>query len=130
MSSIEIKVRWGDMDAFGHVNNTAFMRYVEDARIDWLGSVPGGWSTTDSGPVVANTNINFRRELRFPATLQVQVTASAASERRLLMNSVIRDAADPDIVYADAEVTMVWVDFSTRRAVPLPRRVLDRIAAK
>ena len=32
-------VRWGDMDAMGHVNNTVYFRYLETARIDWLVSV-------------------------------------------------------------------------------------------
>ena len=29
-------IRWGDMDAFGHVNNTIYFRYLEQARIEWL----------------------------------------------------------------------------------------------
>ena len=29
-------IRWGDMDAFGHVNNTVYFRYMEQVRISWF----------------------------------------------------------------------------------------------
>jgi acyl-CoA thioester hydrolase len=29
-------VRWGDMDAYGHVNNTVYFRYMEQVRVEWL----------------------------------------------------------------------------------------------
>jgi acyl-ACP thioesterase len=29
-------VRWGDMDFYGHVNNTVYFRYFEQARVEWL----------------------------------------------------------------------------------------------
>ena len=41
---MEIPVRWGDMDAMGHVNNTIYFRYFEIARLEWLYSV-GATST-------------------------------------------------------------------------------------
>ena len=34
-----IPIRWGDMDAMGHVNNTVYFRYMEQARIEWLESI-------------------------------------------------------------------------------------------
>ena len=34
--SMRIPIRWGDMDAMGHVNNTVYFRYIESARIAWL----------------------------------------------------------------------------------------------
>ncbi len=36
-----IPIRWGDMDAMGHVNNTIYFRYLEIIRIEWLHSVAG-----------------------------------------------------------------------------------------
>lgn len=34
-----IPIRWGDMDAMGHVNNTVYFRYLETVRIAWFGSL-------------------------------------------------------------------------------------------
>jgi len=57
-----IEIRWRDMDAFGHVNNSVYLNYLEDTRDGWLGSVLG-----DAGSlldfVLARVAIDFRREL-------------------------------------------------------------------
>ena len=126
---LDIAVRWGEMDAFGHVNNVAFFRYLEDARIRWLDERLGALRDPGSGPMIVNVNCNFRRELRYPATIQVRLEARAASEKRLLLSHTIVDRDDPQTVYADAEATLVWVDFSTRRSIVLPRRVLELLEA-
>lgn len=125
--SMDIRVRWGDMDAFGHVNNGAFMRYLEDARILWMDAATSGWDHPDGGPVVVNINLNFLRELHYPATIRVNGTVTAASEKRLVMEHTIVDCTDEKTVYADAKVTLLWLDFNTRRSVPLPQRVLNAL---
>jgi len=61
--SKDIEVRWGDLDALNHVNNTAFLRYLEEVRIRWFESLDGPWEGDDFGPVVVNINCNFRREI-------------------------------------------------------------------
>jgi acyl-CoA thioester hydrolase len=40
-----IPIRWGDMDAYGHVNNTVYFRYMEQARVEWLESDLGPGAT-------------------------------------------------------------------------------------
>src|SRR5690625_652900 len=60
---IKLPVRWGDMDAFNHVSNVVYLRYIEDCRGQWMQSVPSHWQEADTGPVVANININYRRPL-------------------------------------------------------------------
>lgn len=34
--TVVMPIRWGDMDAMGHVNNTVYFQYLEQARIEWL----------------------------------------------------------------------------------------------
>jgi len=123
----EIAVRWGDMDAFNHVNNTLFLRYVEEARIRFFASLGDGWLTEGSGPVIVNINCNFRREIRYPATVRVVTTAHQASEKRLIMTHRLEDAGDPKRLYGDAEVTALWVDSAAGRSVPLPEAVVSAL---
>ena len=62
MHETRIEIRWRDMDAFGHVNNSVYLSYLEDARDRWLESVLGeGGSLWDF--VLARVAIDFRREL-------------------------------------------------------------------
>lgn len=56
-------VRWGDMDAMGHVNNTVYFRYLETARIDWMVSVGCNPDPRGQGPVIVNAFCNFYKQL-------------------------------------------------------------------
>ena len=121
---IDLAVRWGDLDAFNHVNNTVFMRYVEEARIQFFDALGDEWLSERIGPVIVNINCNFRREIRYPATVRVTTQGHAASEKRLVMTHELFDADDPEKIYGDAEVTALWVDAQAGRSVPLPAPVL------
>ena len=121
--SYELEVRWGDLDAFNHVNNTLFLRYVEEARIRYFEQLGLDLEPGDSGPVVAHIACSFRRAITYPARVRISVEAERASDRRLVMRHYITDADDGDLLYAEAEVTVVWVDGRTGRAVALPATV-------
>ena len=64
-----IDVRWGDMDAMGHVNNTIYLRYFEMVRIDWLKNSGGVFDENGCGPVIVNAFLNFIRPVEFPGQL-------------------------------------------------------------
>ena len=50
-----IPVRWGDMDNYGHVNNTVYLEYIQEARIGWFASVGIDIDHATQGPVVLQT---------------------------------------------------------------------------
>ncbi len=124
----DIVVRWGDLDAFNHVNNTVFLRYLEEARIDLFHGLGVEMDDAEHGPVVVNINCNFRREIHHPATVRVRLDAEQASEKRLLMRHAITDPDAPEILYADAEITAVWVDYASGQAIPIPESILAALA--
>ena len=66
-------IRWGDMDALGHVNNTVYFRYMEQARIEWLfahAKAHGGYES-GQGPVIVNASCNFLVPLVYPGDVEV-----------------------------------------------------------
>ena len=71
--SLPIAVRWGDLDAFNHVNNAAFLVYAQEARLAWLGGVDGVWMDETMMPVVAAAHVNYRRQLAWPAQILVEL---------------------------------------------------------
>lgn len=121
--SKDIEVHWGDMDALGHVNTTVYLRYLEDARLAWFQKMKLPWECRDYAPSVVNINCNFRREIRFPATLRVELESLLASEKRVVHHYRITDRDEPDTLYADAEATIVWIDPATRRSIPVPEAI-------
>src|SRR5438067_319806 len=66
-----IAIRWGDMDAMGHVNNTVYFRYMEQARISWFDALlPRGEAWKATGIVIANATCNFKRAINYPGTVE------------------------------------------------------------
>lgn len=123
MFHIHLEVRWGDLDAFNHVSNVTFLRYIEDCRAAWLDSVPSHWQDGDSGPVVANVNLNYRRPLGWPARIEVSLKPLSPGRSSVRLEHEIH-AVDADgkrtELHADGTTTLVWVDRKKGESVPLP----------
>ncbi|MFI6766745.1 acyl-CoA thioesterase [Streptomyces sp. NPDC050355] len=112
-------LRWSDMDAFGHVNNVVFVRYLEEARIDFMRRLaPGGGSPSfKGGSVVARHEIDYLRPLvhrHAPVTVELWVTRISAASL-----TVGYEVKDEDALYARASTVVVPFDFAEGR----PRRL-------
>ena len=62
-------IRWGDMDAMGHVNNTLYFRYLEIVRIEWIHKVGGSPNPEGEGIVIVNAFSNFLKQLEYPGDI-------------------------------------------------------------
>ena len=68
---VELPVQWGEMDAFGHVNNTVYFKYFETARLAYFNEVGvmEDMQKDGLGPILAETSCRFKRPLKFPDTV-------------------------------------------------------------
>jgi len=123
LARVPLEVRWGDLDAFNHVNNAAFLVYAQEARLAWLAGVEGAWFDETMMPVVAAARVNYRRQLAWPARIVVELAASRLGETSLTIAHRIVAEPDPACVYADGDVVMVWIDPASGRPVPLPAAI-------
>ena len=124
-ADIRIPVRWGDLDALGHVNNIRFIQYLEEARCVWLSQTEGAWGEGNTGPVVVNLNCNFRQTIKWPTTARVRLFVDPGSGRSVTLRYVLSDADDPDRIYADASTVLVWIDTQANQAIDPPEGVLE-----
>ncbi|HZG20039.1 MAG TPA: thioesterase family protein [Herbaspirillum sp.] len=116
-------IRWGDMDAFGHVNNTVYFRFMEQCRIEWLEEVFGPTIAGEEGPVIVNAHCNFRRQMKYPATIEVHMLGGQLGRTSVETTYVIRDADDEQIIYADGAAKIVWVDFKKEKSTAMPDKL-------
>ena len=123
-----IPIRWGDMDAMGHVNNTIYFRYFEIVRIEWFERIGCQPDPTGEGPVIVNAFCNFIRQLEFPGEILAKhyVTNPGRSSFDTYMTLARTDT--PDVIYAEGGAKTVWVDFPKQKSAPLPQRLRALIA--
>jgi acyl-CoA thioester hydrolase len=119
-----IPIRWGDMDAMGHVNNTVYFRYMEQARISWFAAlVPKGEAWQSTGIVIVNASCNYKRPITYPGTVEVRLEVGAPGgssvptyyEMRVIQGEM-RDPAP----YADGAAVVVFVNMKTQRPARIP----------
>ncbi|MFJ3661022.1 acyl-CoA thioesterase [Streptomyces sp. NPDC090119] len=107
-------LRWADMDAYGHVNNVVFLRYLEEARIDFLFRPDKDFQ---QGSVVARHEIDYKRQLvhrHHPVDVELWIT-----EIRAASFTITYEVKDADTVYVRASTVVVPFDFEAQR----PRRI-------
>jgi acyl-CoA thioester hydrolase len=115
-----IAIRWGDMDAMGHVNNTVYFRYMEQARIAWFESLmPRGKAWTDVGIVIVNASCNFKKAINYPGTVQVRVYAGAPGGSSV---PTFYELFLNEEIHADGAATVVFVG-RDQKPLRIPRHV-------
>lgn len=120
LHSTELDIRWGDLDAFNHVNNAVYLDYIQEARLRWLTTLAEGWHDERISPVVVNITSNYRQPVVWPARIRIDLHVAARSGRSLTLGHRIVDAGQPETLYGDGHVVMVWIDRQSQQAVPLP----------
>jgi acyl-CoA thioester hydrolase len=121
-----IAIRWGDMDAMGHVNNTVYFRYMEQARIGWFDALlPQGEAWKRTGIVIVNASCNFKRPINYPGTVEVRVYAGAPGGSSVPTFYELRIA---DELYADGAATVVFIDMHKQKPIRIPDSIRSRIA--
>ena len=120
----EQKVAWGDMDAFGHVNNTVYYRYIESARIAYLDQAE--IFNYDVGPVVASNQCQYLKPVVYPDTLKVAVRVEELRQSGFRMLYLIWSEAQQQIV-ARSEAIIVFVNYKSMQKVHIPNVVREKI---
>ena len=115
-----VPVRWGDMDAYAHVNNTVYFRFCEQARVEWIERLGFPVATTARlGPVIVNAACTFLRPITYPATVRVRLYAGSPG-RSSVMTWYDIDVEGDEQPYAEGSAKIVWMDHGTGQSVPIP----------
>ena len=120
-----IAIRWGDMDAMGHVNNTVYFRYMEQARIGWFDAlVPGDEAWQSTGIVIVNASCNFKRPINYPGTVEVRVFAGPPGGSSV---PTFYDLLVNEELHADGAAVVVFLDMRTQKPVRIPADIRGRL---
>ena len=93
LADVPITLRWRDLDAFNHVNNSTFLTFLEEARIVWLSRLFENWDRGEVTPIMAATQLNYRRQLNWPGRIVVELYCERLGNTSLTIAHRIVDAA-------------------------------------
>lgn len=129
MHTTRIPLRWGDMDAYGHINNTVYFRFMEQARVEWIEAMhvpvrPGG-----EGPVIINASCTFQIPLTYPGTVEVRTSIGKVGRSSVETHVEIYLEGD-ERLYAHGASKVVWMDTLTGKSVPIPDHVRALLEAE
>ena len=116
--------RWRDLDAFNHVNNSNFLTYLEEARIQWFASLRKPWVTAETAPLLAAAHLNYKAPVPYPSELVVELFAEKIGSTSVTLGHRIVDAGS-GLLHADGYVVMVWIDRASGEPVPLPALIRE-----
>lgn len=128
---VDIEVRWGDMDALGHVNNIVYLQYFETALIEYLmrlGLDPPGPAWRQTGMIIASVDCHFLAPVTFPDTLHVGARVTSLGTDRFVMErlAVSRKLGRP---VAQGNALVVAYDYAAGRRTALPVYLREGILA-
>ena len=119
------EIAWGDMDALGHVNNSRYFDYFQEARIEWLRTIKIDM-TGPTGPVVIQVSATFLKPVVYPATITLRSSLHSIGTSSVLMDHHLYQN---DELMAHGISKIVWVDYNQSKSVPLPQAIRDCAAA-
>jgi YbgC/YbaW family acyl-CoA thioester hydrolase len=128
--SVDVPVRFSDMDALGHVNNAAYISYFEEGRVHYLHNLldlPRD-DTSALGIIVLDMHCNYRSPAYYGEVLRVHTKVTWLKNKSLEMTYLITDIADGRKV-ADGSSVLVAYDYSARKTTEIPTEFREKISS-
>jgi acyl-CoA thioester hydrolase len=125
---IELPVVWGEMDAFGHVNNIIYFRYFESARLAYFQETGYLKSVEENkiGPILASTSCAFKRPLKFPDKILVGTRVPELGKDRFPMLYRVVSESHQNIA-AEGKGLIVSYNYSEGKKIPIPEQIWKNI---
>jgi acyl-CoA thioester hydrolase len=131
LHQMTMPIRWGDMDAMGHVNNTIYFRYFEIVRLDWFfrAAAPHGITALDGdGVIIVNAFCNFIRQLEFPGDVLARLYVANAGRSSFDTFLTLERTDEPGVIYSEGGATTVWLNFAAKKSKPMPQWLRDLVS--
>ena len=122
--SHSIEVRFRDCDPLGHVNNAAYLTYLEQARLFYWRSMWGFGSDAAAalpGVIMARAEIDYKRPAKYGQVLDVRISLSGVGRTSFTYDYDIVDESGATV--ALARTVQVMYDYAAAAPVPIPAEI-------
>ena len=126
-TNIILRIDWSELDAFGHVNNVMFMKYVQAARLNYIETIGlmNLYRTQNIGFMVAETNCQYKKELQYPGNIAINTKLAFVKNTSFSLEHTLAND-DRDIVAIAKDVLVVF-DFTKKEKCLIPEEIKIKI---
>lgn len=118
------KVRYGDTDRQGHVNNAVFATFLETGRVEVLYDPEEPLADEGASFVIARLALDFRAEIHWPGEVEIGTRIQHVGRSSITLEQALFQG---ETCVATAETVIVQMDDSTRRSRPLRAETVERL---
>ena len=116
------EVRYGDLDAQGHVNNAKYLTYFEQARVCYwteVGLFSKEQSFTEIGVIIADIHIKYEEPIHWGLPIRIGVRITKIGNKSLTVDQCVVDDSG-EHTYANGTVILVAYDYTAQRSLQVP----------
>lgn len=119
------KVAWGEMDALQHVNHVMYAKYFENARVEFFKDL-SVWESEnfEYGPVVAKLEMQFKKQVRYPSTLDVTIGLLNLQSRSFTFGCTIWDQNNELVFISMGD--FYWIHFPSSKITMIPQKFKEK----
>ena len=125
---MSIPLRWGDLDAMNHLNNTLYFRLMEEARISWFREHDLMVDGDGDGPILAHASCDFLKPMTYPCAASVTQTVTRVGRSSMDLDLTIEGDEPSPLLYARGKNVLVWMNYREGRSAPWPQRLVEALA--
>jgi acyl-CoA thioester hydrolase len=129
--TLNINVRFSDLDAMGHVNNARYLTYFEEGRAAWFhrfADLPT--DSFDYPVIVARIEIDYLEPISLGCELKVETTCVRLGTKSLDFHGSISICGEPDRLASRYKAVMVWYDYGLGQSVPIPENIRRQFSSE
>lgn len=123
---ITVKVRCAETDALGHVNNTSYFIYIEEARVEFFAKLGFKMDTNEWRFILASTKCDFASQAYFGQELVVETTVNRIGTKSFGLNHDILDKETGKLIAKGTE-TVVHFNFNEQKSEPLSESLRNKL---
>lgn len=124
---LSLRIDWSELDLFGHVNNVAYLKYIQASRVNYWETIglTRTYEETKLGPMLASTSCAFRRPLFYPGNITVEARVSFIKNTSFgIHHRIINENNE---LAAEADDVIVMFDFNTNQKIAFPNELRKRV---
>lgn len=125
--SLSLRIDWSDLDYFAHVNNVAFYRYIQAARVNYWDTIGLTQShrETNIGPLLASCKCDFKKPLFYPGQVQIRSSVNFIKTTSFgIQHQLLNEKGD---LAAEANDVLVMYDFNKNKKIPITASLIKEI---